>query len=1517
MKAGVSLARLLLLLHCSCCWASSREPHGTADSASVQVAPTAVEVQVDQADVARTFEPVTTINHTTAVLPTSTPPLAPFSTTIPPDPDAQTVATTPDDVHVSQEPVPHHATTADSSLPPSPTAGSSTPSTAPAVAQETPDVAATSSEKPAPTSPTTAANPTAPSVDPSSQSTTPPSADAPPVVSSATSSVTTTPNDETTASRIISTEGEATVSSSTSTTSSTTSTTATTAVASTTEEASSVPPIAAQTGVASDETVEAPEFLSFNEWKDKYVIVAADASAAAARRSKKTAQRARQDAQGGQASFDGDGADFGSLFASEEASGMGDNRAKDPGPGTSNGAAGPKTEERGSHKPRPVATGSGGKSDNALNVTLIQPLPNVGTGEASDPLLLLKDRSNYAAFECAAMVHRSSRQSKGASSILVEKKDRYMLTPCSADPKFVEVELCDEIQIDAIVLANFELFSSMFKYFEMTCSVDYPGRPETWHNLGTFRARNARGIQVFRPNPVPNFCRYVRINFLTHYGSEYYCPVSLLRVYGYTQLDAHRESERKKAELEAALASALEEGDAEEEEEEDMAPSQSVSELPASHEASASPAPDVDSATKQVENATMSDRDTASTKHLIPDGPPSATSGDKPTDAPSNTVSADTSENGKRLSGSVNKTEPTSTVDSAAVAASSAPTRGEPNSNGSTTESASASLDEITLQTPTSTPGTATSIDTQYSSSSADPIHPSPSVPAGPLQVSDANATEPTRPSTSEAFAASSTSEVNATTTTPSESANAMDPTASSPPAASTTASAPRPPASEPPIVTVRHAPRNETIRPMPPLPQITPPQPQPGESIYTTIMKRLTILEQNQTIAMHYIEAQSTMLREAFLRVERRLKDVEGMHQRQEQSFRLILSELDKQRLDIESERLSLTAQVAVLAQEVRLEKRLSIAELFGLLALVVFVVATRGSPTAPLMHLTSSQVLRRAAAQADARKVELARREGADQHRRFDAWEEMVTGTERDRERTRKASATRNAIAGLGRAPSGKRAPISSKTAPRRNYATTSASRTPVLRANRAWSPPVRHSSAPPDEIFPDFVINGDGPTTTRPLQRRGSRKSNGGYGSFGLGVFPNGIDTNQSARASSPLQYSTLRRRGSVELSDGMLSDDQFSTTTSASEPMHHPVGLYSAHATDEADDERGSRHSDDEAEETLLSPLPITNRPKTLIPTSPSPAAVSTSRASPPRKLGPPPSPRRHSSLLIPFPLVDDAPNPLAPTVGFSPSLADRTRWNSEGGPFVFLLLLPPLRDRALFASPSSQPMAPHAKGFSATRLYIGNLSPSVDEYTLMQLCSKHGKIQQLDYLFHKSGPLRGKPRGYAFVEFSTRDVRTAALLRLGGSLREALRAMVAMDDQLVRGRKISVTAASEQQTYDDATSSAGRGRGAGRASDPTRPTAISLLKSQSSGGGSTNKKIAALEAKLAALRKEKPKEGTTAKSKAGTSETKKVESSTAAVVDGDTFLGAIEKEMQVEPSEAGGKEGPSKTPSTLP
>lgn len=40
---------------------------------------------------------------------------------------------------------------------------------------------------------------------------------------------------------------------------------------------------------------------------------------------------------------------------------------------------------------------------------------------------------------------------------------------------------------------------------------------------------------------------------------------------------------------------------------------------------------------------------------------------------------------------------------------------------------------------------------------------------------------------------------------------------------------------------------------------------------------------------------------------------------------------------------------------------------------------------------------------------------------------------------------------------------------------------------------------------------------------------------------------------------------------------------------------------------------------------------------------------------------------------------------------------------------------------------------------------------------MKLLEKFGHVKQFDFLFHKSGPLEGQPRGYCFVNFNTREV----------------------------------------------------------------------------------------------------------------------------------------------------------------
>jgi RNA recognition motif-containing protein len=97
--------------------------------------------------------------------------------------------------------------------------------------------------------------------------------------------------------------------------------------------------------------------------------------------------------------------------------------------------------------------------------------------------------------------------------------------------------------------------------------------------------------------------------------------------------------------------------------------------------------------------------------------------------------------------------------------------------------------------------------------------------------------------------------------------------------------------------------------------------------------------------------------------------------------------------------------------------------------------------------------------------------------------------------------------------------------------------------------------------------------------------------------------------------------------------------------------------------------------------------------------------------------------------------------------------------------------PPIQPTAGPSTLSSLPISTYTGPSSSSsssqgkpdRLYVGNLSPVVDEYTLIQIFSKHGKITKLDFMFHKSGALKGKPRGYAFIELSNKDVSPPSLI----------------------------------------------------------------------------------------------------------------------------------------------------------
>lgn len=161
---------------------------------------------------------------------------------------------------------------------------------------------------------------------------------------------------------------------------------------------------------------------------------------------------------------------------------------------------------------------------------------------------------NYASPDCSARIHSSSPLTQHAPSLLHKSRDRYMLTPCRASEHWVVVELCDEIRIEAIEIAVWEFFSGVVRQVQVSVGgedegggdvggdvgEDVAGRGHGWKQVGSFIGKNVRGPQTFTlPQPTA-FHRFIRLDFSSYYGSEYYCPVSSLKVYGMNQMEAFK-----------------------------------------------------------------------------------------------------------------------------------------------------------------------------------------------------------------------------------------------------------------------------------------------------------------------------------------------------------------------------------------------------------------------------------------------------------------------------------------------------------------------------------------------------------------------------------------------------------------------------------------------------------------------------------------------------------------------------------------------------------------------------------------------------------------------------------------------------------------------------------------------------------------------------------------------------------------------------------------------------------------
>lgn len=109
--------------------------------------------------------------------------------------------------------------------------------------------------------------------------------------------------------------------------------------------------------------------------------------------------------------------------------------------------------------------------------------------------------------------------------------------------------------------------------------------------------------------------------------------------------------------------------------------------------------------------------------------------------------------------------------------------------------------------------------------------------------------------------------------------------------------------------------------------------------------MTRLTLLEANHSLYARYVEEQTAGVREVLRRLGEDVGRLQSVSRIQAQMYQRTVHEWERQRLRLEFEHSELLSRVNHLAEEVTLEKRLGIAQLCLLLAVLVFIGLTRGA--------------------------------------------------------------------------------------------------------------------------------------------------------------------------------------------------------------------------------------------------------------------------------------------------------------------------------------------------------------------------------------------------------------------------------------------------------------------------------------------------------------------------------------------------------------------------------------------
>lgn len=639
-------------------------------------------------------------------------------------------------------------------------------------------------------------------------------------------------------------------------------------------------------------------FMSFEEWKVMMVAKAEDGPDSKHRR----AQESRGEASNGDFASLGDEGEINLDFDA-----YANKMTNTPSPQNSQGS--------GVEKPNPAVE----------KITYEEGLALVH--RSKDAGKTCKERFSYSSFDAGATVLKTSPGTKNPKAILAENKDSYMLLECATENKFFIVELSDDILVDTIVLANYEFFSSMIRAFRVSVSDRYPVKAEKWKVLGTFQARNARDIQPFLVEHPQDWARYLRVEILSHWGNEFYCPLSLLRVHGTRMMDAWKELDSADIDADEEILQPL-----------------AIEDVPKLDRAEV-----VDEVvTEEVEIV-----------DIVQEKEPVASPLPLPERLSTLEQTGVSSTHNVTFAGFF-RTEPTCRADCdpqqesqhnmsmAALTASFTQYRPNVSDTGFPKRSAT-----NTLQTPSpaasneSSQGATTTPDTSIAIQ-GNTIH------NGERNHTTSRHQEPAATASSpSSSSASSITEKAATIASPHSSGSkpaASDPTIAKAP---TTRSQNVKAGSNPSASPTQRSKASFTVGAQAASPTVQ-------DSFFKAMTKRLQILESNSTLSLQYIESQSRFLQEALAKLEKRqvnkvdhflhtlnntvLNELRLVRTQSDEIWQSTIIALETQREQAEREIVALGARVGVLADEVVFQKRMAIVQSILLLICLVLVIFSRG---------------------------------------------------------------------------------------------------------------------------------------------------------------------------------------------------------------------------------------------------------------------------------------------------------------------------------------------------------------------------------------------------------------------------------------------------------------------------------------------------------------------------------------------------------------------------------------------